>query len=197
MPKGWVRMTKIEQTAAPLIAAARTLADFRRALASPVSTVFLLGATVLTLPAYVREAKTAAKRLFVHLDLTDGLGKDEEGLQFIARLQADGIITTKANLIRAARGVHLQTVQRFFIIDSHSIDTALTAIESVRPDYVEVMPGVIPKVISRFCTSVTQSVVAGGLIESAGEARAALRSGADFVSSTVASLWELPPQAYL
>ncbi len=175
-----------------LIAAVRTPAAFRQALAGPVPTLFLLGGTILTLPAYVREAQKADKRLFVHLDLTDGVGKDEAGLGFIARLRADGVITTKANLIRAAREAGLETVQRFFIIDGHSIDTALAAIESAEPDYVEVMPGVVPKVIRRFTAAVATPVVAGGLIETAGEARTALRAGASYVSSTAAALWETP-----
>ena len=175
-----------------LIAAVRTPAALHRALASPVATLFLLGGTILTLPAYIREAQKADKRLFVHLDLTDGVGKDEAGLGFIARLRADGIITTKANLIRAAREAGLETVQRFFIIDAHSIDTALAAIESAEPDYVEVMPGVVPKVIRRFTAAVATPVVAGGLIETAGEARSALRAGASYVSSTAVALWKSP-----
>lgn len=185
-------MSLREQEESPLIAAARTAADFRAALLCPVPTVFLLGATVWNLPAYVREAQNAGKRLFVHLDLTDGLGKDEWGLRFIFRLHADGIITTKANLIRAARCLGLQTVQRFFIIDSHAIDTALAAIDAVRPDFVEVMPGVIPKVVRRFSACLETPVVAGGLIGTLEEARTALRCGAAYVSTTVSQLWNIP-----
>ena len=39
----------------------------------------------------------------------------------------------------------LFTIQRFFIVDSHSVDTAVESIRIGKPDVVEIMPGVIGK----------------------------------------------------
>ena len=38
------------------------------------------------------------------------------------------------------------TVQRIFIIDSLSIDTAIKASQMINPDAIEIMPGIMPKI---------------------------------------------------
>ena len=67
-----------------------------------------------------------------------------------------------------------------------------TAIESIRacdPSMVELMPGVVPKVIRRFCEEIRQPVIAGGLIETREEAIQALSAGAAAISTAKPALW--------
>lgn len=173
----------------PVIAAIWTADMLKKAIDSPASTLFMLRTDILTLGDDIQQARRAGKKTFVHIDLTDGLGKDYAGVSYLARMGVSGIISTRANLIRLARELDLETVQRFFIVDSHSIDTAVDSVNFVHPDMVEVMPGVVPKIIHRFCMRVKNSVIAGGLIETREEIIAACEAGAAAVSTTKEELW--------
>ena len=61
----------------PVIPAARTLDGVKRASQTDAAAIFLLGGSILTLPDMISIAHECGKRAFVHLDLADGLGRDE------------------------------------------------------------------------------------------------------------------------
>ncbi len=172
-----------------LIAAVKTPAALRQALDSPVDTIFLLDTSILRLPVHLKAIRAAGKHGFVHMDLAEGIGKDAAGLAYLCNLGATGIVSTKSGLVRTARTLGLQTVQRFFIIDTQSESTASSAIELVAPDFVEIMPGVVPKVIRYFADHFQIPVIAGGLVETAEEVQEALDAGAAFVSASQPALW--------
>ena len=124
------------------------------------------------------------------MDFTDGIGKDRAGLEFLKNLGADGILTTKTNMIRPAREMGLITVQRFFIIDSHSVDTAVESIRIAKPEVVEIMPGVVVKKIKEFAEKVNTPILVGGLLEFEEEVDAALEAGATAISTARRELWD-------
>ena len=179
----------MELADSPVIAAVRSLTEFEEALRSPVETVFLLSASVLTLEEWIEQAHRAQKQVFVHLDLAEGVGKDAAGLALLCRFGADGVISTRASLIRLAKEYHLRSVQRFFIVDSHSVATAIDSIRVCSPDYAELMPGVVPKLISRLACQVSLPLIAGGLVETKEEIIAAINAGAAAVSTGNRTLW--------
>lgn len=82
------------------------------------------------------------------------------------------------------------TVQRFFALDSKGLEAIEEMLESVKPDLIEIIPGVIGKVIKRFSAGNTH-VIAGGLIETKAEVTDALSHGADAVSTGMTELWYL------
>ena len=86
-----------------VIAAVRTEKEFAEALKSPVKTIFLLHADILTLKEQILQAKIVRKEVFVHIDMADGIGKDKKGAAFSAALGATGIISTRPALIKAAK----------------------------------------------------------------------------------------------
>lgn len=161
---------------------------FDDALACPCDVIFLLGGNLLTLEDKIKAAKSAGKIIFVHIDLADGIGKDKAGVGFIARLGADGIISTRANLIRFAKESGLLTVQRFFVYDTQGVESINSVLYNNLPDVVEIMPGVIGKIIEQF-SRVGAPLIAGGLIETKGEVTDALNMGACAVSTGKKELW--------
>ena len=122
-------------------AAVRTEEDFSAALESKVDVIFLLYSSIMTVEAQIERAHKAGKKALIHMDFAEGIGKDRAGLHFIKLKGADDILTTKTNMIRPAKDIGLVTVQRFFIVDSHSVDTAVESIRIAKPDVVEIMPG--------------------------------------------------------
>lgn len=163
-------------------------ADFHAALNSPCDVLFHLNANLLTVKDRISAAHQAGKRIFIHLDLASGIGKDKSGVEFLAQIGADGIISTRGPMIRCAKEYGLLTVQRFFALDSRGIDSIHEMLESVSPDFMEVMPGVIGKVIRRF-SSGPIPVIAGGLMETKAEVTEALSCGAAAISTSAKSLW--------
>ena len=76
----------------PVIAAVRE-PKFQAALASPADVLFCLETHLLTVRQRITQAHEAGKAISIHMDLAEGIGKDREGLQYLAQCGADGIIT--------------------------------------------------------------------------------------------------------
>lgn len=173
----------------PIIAAVKSDEDFSAALCSDIQTVFLLSANILTVDSYVRRAHDSGKLIFVHMDFVDGLSKDTAGVRYLATKGLDGIISTRSNIINAAAECGLASVQRFFMIDSRSVDTALEALRASRADMVEIMPGIAYKSITKFKANISIPIIAGGLIEHKDEIFHALGAGASMISTGKHELW--------
>lgn len=160
------------------------------ALESPVQVLFYLSANLLTVEEKIRQAHEAGRYVLVHLDLAEGIGRDKTGLRYLAQIGADGIISTRAQMIQFAKEQGLLTVQRFFLLDTKGIESIEEMLRHTKPDLMELMPGVIGKSIRRFGGGSTP-VIAGGLIETKAEVTDALSSGATAVSTGRKDLWYL------
>ena len=132
----------------------------------------------------------AGKKLFIHLDLAEGIGKDEHGILFAKEQGVDGIISTRINIIKMAKKAGVFTVQRFFIVDSHSVETTIESAKSSKADMIEIMPGTISKVVKSLKKELTMPIVAGGLIESWEEIDEAIACGATAISVGKKEFWE-------
>ncbi|MBQ1396734.1 MAG: glycerol-3-phosphate responsive antiterminator [Eubacterium sp.] len=174
-----------------IAAAIRTEKDFSTALKSRVDVIFLLHSNIITVHQSVKEIHSAGKKVFVHVDFAEGIGKDRAGLEFLARQGVDGVLTTRTNIVRMAREFNLITVQRFFLVDSHSLQTSVESIRLSKPDIIELMPGIVTKKIREFRQLADMPIIAGGIIETEEEVRTALKAGADIVSTGETSLWNL------
>ena len=180
----------------PVIAAVKSDAGLQAAVEmEEIQVIFVLYGDVCTIPEILEKIKAAEKKAMVHIDLIAGLSAKEISVEFIARqTRADGIITTKPALVRRAKELGIFAVLRFFVIDS----LALKNIENLemqcgtsRPDFIEVLPGVMPKVLGRIAKVSRIPMIAGGLITEKEDVIAALSVGAIAVSSTNQDVWKL------
>ena len=87
----------------------------------------------------------------------------------------------------------MYTVLRFFLIDSMAIKNIenLGNQHEQLPDVVEVLPGMMPKVIGKVCKMSKTPIIAGGLISDKESVMAALSAGAIAVSSTNHEVWKM------
>lgn len=175
----------------PVIAAVKDEPGLAAALGSDVPVIFLLSGDVLTVQDTVARARRGGKRVFVHLDLVDGLAAREVSADFIARhTEADGIISTKANLTRRGRELGLVAIQRFFLLDSMALDN-IQRQRAQDCDLIEVLPGLMPKIISRVGQITGKPIIAGGLISDKEDVTNALGAGAIAVSTTNPAVWRM------
>lgn len=180
--------------ASPVIAAVKDQAGLEKCCGiEDVKVVFILFGDICSIEEIVKQVIDSGKIAMVHMDLIIGLGSKEIAVDFIKNnTHADGIISTKPALIRRGKELGLYTILRFFVIDS----MALKNIEAVdhqyagaRPDFIEVLPGVMPKIIKRVCKTSKVPVIAGGLIIDKEDVVGALSAGAISVSSTNEDVW--------
>jgi glycerol uptake operon antiterminator len=172
-----------------IIPAVRTTEDLKLALETSVKSVFLLNTNIEDVGEQIEITHRAGKKLFIHFDLADGIGKDEYGIKYLSSLGADGIISTRTNVIKTAKRLGVYTIQRFFIVDSRSIDTTVESVSASKADVIEIMPGAVPKIITKVKNLVDMPIVAGGIIETEEEICDALNSGAIAISTGKKDLW--------
>ena len=180
----------------PIIAAVKDDEGLKIALTEDIEIIFVLYGDICTISGIVKKIKEADKVALVHVDLITGLNTTKDVcLDFIKdSTQADGIITTKSNLIAHARELGLNTVLRYFILDS----MALTNIEKqakstgIKPDIIEFLPGIVlPKMIKKINKVSRVPIIAGGLIADKEDVMNALDAGAMAISSTNPDVWGL------
>ncbi len=174
----------------PLIAAIRDENGFRAALESNIPVIFLLNSNILSLAQQCEQLAAQNKKVFVHIDLVDGLSSVPVAVDFISQMTpAAGILTTHGSIIKRAAELDLLSIYRIFMLDGVALQRAKRNIDKTRPNFLEIMPGMMPTIIERLTDYTRIPVIAGGLLTQDVDIRNALRAGAVGVSSTNPDLW--------
>lgn len=157
---------------------------------SQVTRVNLMVGDIARLKEMIQKLHAMDKQVFVHVEMVQGIGRDHSTVQYLAQeFLADGIVTTKSKLIAAAKNAGIASIQRIFAIDTAAVETAIRMIHQIKPDEVELMPGLMPRVIREVKARIPTPLIVGGLIRSDEEIRQALAHGADYVSISDSSFW--------
>ncbi|MCC8126938.1 MAG: glycerol-3-phosphate responsive antiterminator [Clostridiales bacterium] len=174
----------------PVIAAVKDEEGLKRSFESECGIIFILYGNICNITQIVRQVKEQNKIAIVHADLVLGFAPKEVSIDFIHQnTGADGIISTKPQLVKRASELGMLGILRAFMIDSMAMGTTKKQISAYRPDMLEILPGVIPTVIAqiRECTDIP--IIASGLITDKKEIMQAFDAGADAISTTRQDLW--------
>lgn len=126
----------------------------------------------------------------VHVDLIDGLASKDIAVDYIAKnTRADGIISTRPNIVHRAKVCGLLAVQRFFLLDSIALNNIGKQPSLKDADAIEILPGLMPKIIRRLVRTIGKPIIAGGLIREKEDIVNALNAGAIAISSTDPNTW--------
>ena len=173
----------------PIIAAVKNEQELENALRTKCRMVFILFGDICSISSISERIKSTGKIAVVHIDLITGLSSSDVAVQFIAEnTKIDGIISTKSSLIKRAYELGLITVQRVFMIDS----IALKVMQHIKHDYadfIEILPGALPKVIRSILSNVNINIISGGLVNDFEDVNAILKAGAIAVSTSNKRLW--------
>lgn len=174
-----------------IIAAVKDDEAFERSLKSKCPVIFLLHGDITTIREVVAKAHRYQKVIFLHFDMIDGFGRDESAVRYIKEnVKPDGIISIKSSVIKWAEIYELDCVYRIFMIDRQSYDTAITNITRFKIKNIEIMPGIIPEIISSLMQTCPANYISGGLITTEKQAMQVLQSGAIACSTSNEILWE-------
>jgi glycerol uptake operon antiterminator len=174
----------------PIIGAIKNESGLKACLTSKSQVIFVLYGDICNIKRIIDTIKSANKIAIVHIDLIAGLSNSEIAVNYLAEnTDLDGIISTKYNLIKAGNEKGLITVQRIFIIDSLAIKSLNNNLKQGRMDFIEILPGVMPKVIKKIVSGTKVPIIAGGLISDQEDIQNSLDAGAIGVSTTKEDLW--------
>jgi len=170
----------------------RNMKEFERLLKSDHEYIIFLEIRLAQLKQLVQVAKEAKKKVILHVDLIQGLKTDSYGFEYLVReVKPDGIVSTRSNVIALAKKNNLMTIQRLFLLDSQALEHNINLINQVKPDYIEILPGIIPSVIKEVFDKTGIPVIAGGLIRTKEDILLAYDGGAKAISTSQPELWEL------
>ncbi|OON40916.1 hypothetical protein BTJ39_07565 [Izhakiella australiensis] len=176
----------------PVVAAVKDSASLEKAIASACPIVSVLYGNITNIGRIVQQIKQAGKIAFVHVDLLEGSSNQEIVINFLKIVtQADGIISTRAAMLKAARQQGFYAIHRIFVLDSISFNNLGKQVAQSQPDLVEILPGCMPKVLGWISEKIDVPMIAGGLVCDEEDARLALMAGALAVSTTNHDVWGL------
>ncbi|MFU0825498.1 glycerol-3-phosphate responsive antiterminator [Clostridium sp.] len=176
----------------PIIAAVKDEKALERAIKSPSEVIFLLKGNICNIENIVNKVKAEGKNIYVHMDLMDGFGKDAFAIKYMKeKVNPSGIITTKSNLVKISKEMNMFCIQRLFMIDNLSLETGVNSINSIRPDAVEIMPGIMPKITRKIKGQTKVPIIAGGLIIDKEDVIESLKAGAMGISTSREEIWEM------
>ena len=174
----------------PVIAAVKDEEGLAKSLRTDCRIIFILYGNICSLTTIVEKVKSRDKLAIVHADLVQGLSAKTEAIDYIKNnTKADGILSTKGNLVKHAVDIGLIGILRNFIIDSMAMENVKKQVELAPPDMIEIMPGIMPEIIEKLKNEIKLPLIAGGLISNKKDVIAALSAGADAVSTTKEELW--------
>jgi glycerol uptake operon antiterminator len=175
----------------PVIVAVRNPKDIYDAIRSDTKIIFLLTGNVFNLKKLVELCNKSGKYVFTHLDLIKGYSQDNYFIKYLKdEIKPTGIITTKNNVITRAKQENLMTIQRLFLLDSSAMDISISSARKIKPDAIEILPGLVPKLISSVKKEINIPIVTGGFIQTEEEVRSCLNAGALSVSTSHKPLWD-------
>lgn len=174
-----------------IIPAAKNMKQFESILESGYNYGVFLDTHVAQLRSLYQMARAREKNMLLHADLVHGLKNDEFAAQYLCQeIKPFGIISTRAGVIATAKKKGILAIQRLFLLDTIALEKSYTLVEKTQPDFIEVLPGVMPHMIAEVNERTGIPILAGGLIRSVEEVEMALAAGATAVTTSNKNLFD-------
>lgn len=175
----------------PILPAIRNMKQFDEFLSSSFSYGVILDIHLGQLKGVIKEAQKHGKNMMVHVDLIQGIKHDEYGAEFICQdIKPAGIISTRSNVIAKAKQKKIYAIQRLFLLDTSAMEKSMEFIGKHKPDFIEVLPGIVPTLIQEIKEKTGIPIFAGGFIRTEEDVEQALKAGAVAVTMSNTKLWK-------
>nr|WP_272907702.1 glycerol-3-phosphate responsive antiterminator [Paenibacillus xylanexedens] len=181
--------TKVPFEGQRILPAAKSMKQFEAMIEGPYTYGVMLETHIAQLQSVMDEARRYDKKILLHADLVQGLKNDEYAAEYLCQhIRPAGLISTRASIIQKAKQKGITAIQRIFLLDTHALEKSYLLLAKTQPDYIEVLPGVIPHIIAEVSVRTGIPIIAGGLIRSPEEVELALGVGATAVTTSNADL---------
>ena len=174
-----------------ILPAVRDMKQLERFLESNYQYGVLLESHLGQLKGIMNAVRRVDKQLLLHVDLIQGLKHDEYAVEYLCQeLKPAGLISTRSSVIMKAKQKGVYAIQRIFLLDSTALEKSYHLIEKIKPDYIEILPGIIPSLIQEVQEKTGVQVLAGGLIRTEQDVAEAHKAGAAAVTTSKRELWK-------
>ncbi|MNT37663.1 Glycerol-3-phosphate responsive antiterminator [compost metagenome] len=168
-----------------ILPAARHMKHFEKILKSSYEYAVFLDTHVAQLRNIYSMARDHGKKMLLHADLIQGLKTDDYAVEYLCQdIKPFGLISTRAGVIQKAKQKGVIAIQRLFLLDTLALEKSYALLEKTQPDYIEVLPGIMPEIITEVFERTKIPILAGGLIRSADDVERALAAGASAVTTS-------------
>ena len=168
-----------------IVPAAKNVKQFESLLESNFEVAVFLDTHIGQLRMLHDLARQGKKKMLLHADLIQGLKNDEYAAQYLCQeIRPFGLISTRSSVIMTAKKRGILAIQRVFMLDTMALEKSYTLLKKTQPDYIEVLPGIMPHMIAEVRERTGIPILAGGLIRSTEDVERALDAGADAVTTS-------------
>ncbi|MGQ7790308.1 glycerol-3-phosphate responsive antiterminator [Shigella flexneri] len=175
-----------------MIAAVKDNASLQLAIDSECQFISVLYGNICTISNIVKKIKNAGKYAFIHVDLLEGASNKEVVIQFLKLVtEADGIISTKASMLKAARAEVFSVFITCLLLIRFRFTTLISKLRNRIRIVLRSLPGCMPKVLGWVTEKIRQPLIAGGLVCDEEDARNAINAGVVALSTTNTGVWTL------
>jgi len=173
-----------------VLPAVRKMKDLEKLMKLSYEYIVLLDTHISQIKPIVDMVKSHGKKALLHADLIEGLKNDEYAAEFLCQIvKPAGLISTRASVIAKTKQNGLLAIQRLFLLDTNALEKSYKLLERTEPDYIEVLPGVMPHIIAEVYERTGIPIFAGGLIRTVDDVEQALQAGAIAVTTSRTELW--------
>ncbi|MEK8128079.1 glycerol-3-phosphate responsive antiterminator [Paenibacillus filicis] len=174
-----------------ILPAARRMKDLEKLMKLSYEYLVILDIHISQVQPAVGLAKAQGKKALLHADLIEGLKNDEYAAEFLCQVvKPAGLISTRSGVIAKTKQNGLLAIQRLFLLDTNALEKSYVLLERTKPDYIEVLPGVMPHMIAEVHERTGIPIFAGGLIRTVNDVEQAITAGASAVTTSRAELWK-------
>ncbi len=174
-----------------IIPSARREKDWEEALNALSRYVLFSGLSIDILPYWAEKAHQANKIVLVNPDLIGGLDPSPLGMKLLKKhFKVDGILSPNLQLLRGAQKEGLICIQRIFLIDSQSWDTALKTLAESTIDAVEILPASMAPKFASVLKRKGVAMLAGGFVKTRRQVAELCQLGFMGATTSEKDLWK-------
>ncbi|KMJ55956.1 glycerol-3-phosphate responsive antiterminator GlpP [Bacillus sp. LL01] len=174
-----------------VLPAIKRMKDFEKVLSNNDEYMVMLDLHIAQLGAVMSHVRKAGKKVILHADMIQGLRNDKYSTEFLCQqIKPAGLISTRGDVLRTAKKNNVMAIQRLFLLDTIALETSYKLVEQIEPDFIEVLPGVIPQYIEKVRKDTKTEVITGGLIETKEDVLRAFEAGARAITTSREDLWK-------
>lgn len=173
-----------------LLPAVRKMKDLEKLMKLSYEYIVILNIHISQIRPIVDLAKSHGKKPILHADLIEGLKNDEYAAEYLCQIvNPAGIVSTRSGVITKTKQTGHLAIQRMFLLDTNALEKSYAMFERTKPDFIEVLPGIIPHMIKEVTERTGIPVFAGGLIRTVNDVEQAIHAGASAVTTSSPELW--------
>lgn len=148
-----------------ILPAVRRMKDLEKLMKLSYDYIIILDIHISQVKPVVDMVKAHGKKPLLHADLIEGLKNDEYAAEYLCQIvKPAGLVSTRNGVIAKTRQSGLLAIQRLFLLDTIALEKSYSMLERTRPDFVEVLPGIIPRMVTEVFERTGIPIIAGGLI---------------------------------